>query len=108
VALTSDHEGLPMIVLEALALGVPVVARAVGGIPDVLRQIDPDWLIAEGAAVQIAQRLAAVAARPELRVESSLLPEQFSAETNARAYLALYESFVGAAHGAMPARVARG
>jgi glycosyltransferase involved in cell wall biosynthesis len=34
--LTSDHEGLPMVVLEAMALRVHVVSRAVGAIPEVL------------------------------------------------------------------------
>ena len=34
--ITSDHEGLPTNLLEALALGRPVVARAVGEIPLVL------------------------------------------------------------------------
>ena len=35
--ITSDHEGLPMNLLEALCLRVPVIAHAVGGIPKVLQ-----------------------------------------------------------------------
>lgn len=34
--ITSEHEGLPMNLLEALALKIPVISRAVGGIPTVL------------------------------------------------------------------------
>lgn len=36
--ITSDHEGLPMTLLEAMALGTPIISNPVGGIPRVLKQ----------------------------------------------------------------------
>ena len=45
--ITSDHEGLPMILLEAMALKTAVIAHAVGGIPTVLDQGECGVLVSE-------------------------------------------------------------
>lgn len=44
-ALSSNKEGLPIVLLEAMALGCPIVATAVGAVPDVLRKDENAWIV---------------------------------------------------------------
>jgi glycosyltransferase involved in cell wall biosynthesis len=56
VALTSDHEGFPNALLEAMAQGRPVVATRVGGIPELVRD-GVDGHLASLDPADIAARL---------------------------------------------------
>lgn len=50
-------EGMPMVVLEALAAGVPVVATAVEGTPEVIRHGVEGMLAQPGCAISLAEQI---------------------------------------------------
>jgi len=60
LALTSLNEGTPVAVLEALASGTPVAARAVGGVPEMLEGVALACLIDEASPECTAAALAEV------------------------------------------------
>ena len=65
--LPSVNEGTPVSAIEALASGTPVVANRVGGVPDVVRDGVDGFLVEAGDTEGAADRLAQLAADPELR-----------------------------------------
>jgi glycosyltransferase involved in cell wall biosynthesis len=65
--LPSANEGTPVVVIEALAAGCPVVATSVGGVPDVVREGVDGFLVPMGDTEALAERLARLAEDPALR-----------------------------------------
>lgn len=57
VMLTSRHEGLPNVLLEAQSLGIPVVAPNVGGMAEVVEQGVTGWTIKNANAEMLAERV---------------------------------------------------
>lgn len=62
--MTSQFEGLPIALLEAMTLGKPVVATAVGGIPEVISDGQEGRLAPAGAVDQLAQQVLALLTNP--------------------------------------------
>jgi glycosyltransferase involved in cell wall biosynthesis len=63
--ISSDTEGSPNALLEAMAAGKPVVATAVGGIPEIVTHEDTALLVPPGDPGKLAEAMARVLSSPE-------------------------------------------
>jgi glycosyltransferase involved in cell wall biosynthesis len=64
---SGDRDGLPNVVLEAMASGTPVVATDAGAIASVVRDADNGLLVQAGDAAALRRALTALAADADLR-----------------------------------------
>ncbi len=90
----SFQEGLPLAVLEAMACGKPVVASAVGGIPEVVHNGENGLLVSEDPA-ELAGRIVEILSSPELaeRIAANAAANvvaRFSWTRTAERFLPLY------------------
>lgn len=95
--LPSYTEGLPVVVLEAFAAGVGVVATAVGGTPEVVEEGVSGRLVPAGDPAALAHRIIeTVAHEPTLRQFGergrSLVLDRFTFANQRREYEALFET----------------
>jgi glycosyltransferase involved in cell wall biosynthesis len=58
LCLPSRNEGTPNVIVEALACGIPVVASAVGGIPDLIVEGETGLLVPPADVVALSNALA--------------------------------------------------
>lgn len=94
VALTSDDEGTPVALLEALASGVRVVARDVGGVGEVLDDAGSGVLVPEAARPEewaTALKAAMATAPPDAEVRDAVV-RRYSVERLAADVDALYRA----------------
>jgi glycosyltransferase involved in cell wall biosynthesis len=94
--LPSLSEGLPMAVLEAMALGRPVVATRVGGVPEAVEDGVTGLLVPPSDPAAMAAAILKLLRDPELAAQMGTagrerVEREFTLERMSAGYLALYE-----------------
>lgn len=62
LAIPSKSEGMPLVMIEAMIMEIPVIASAIDGM---LEMLSPDWLFPSGDAAGLARRVAEMRSRPQ-------------------------------------------
>jgi glycosyltransferase involved in cell wall biosynthesis len=92
-------ESLPMVILEAMALGKPVVATATGGIPELIKDGQTGLLVPAGDASALAQSIHRLLANPDLAQQLGeagrcRVEEQFSWKNHVQQFEDLYQRLI--------------
>jgi glycosyltransferase involved in cell wall biosynthesis len=94
--LVTNWEGFPLSILESMRAALPVVASAVGGIDEAVREAETGYLVPRGSVEQLRERIATllsdVALRRRLGASGRARFEQhFTLEHAVRKTLAVYQ-----------------
>jgi glycosyltransferase involved in cell wall biosynthesis len=99
-ALSSDFEGTPLFLFECMAHDAPLVATAVGGVPDVIDNGSSGILVPPRDPRALADGLAGLLADPDRRAALSAAArrrlDDFKIDVIAGRFADLYEELVGA------------
>jgi glycosyltransferase involved in cell wall biosynthesis len=99
LVLLSRWEGLPMVVLEAMERGLPVIASDVGGLPEMIIDGVNGYLVSAGNVAALARRLQAIINSPDVLRSLGINARQkiidgYSIDRVAQQHLDLYRSLI--------------
>lgn len=94
-----DRDGLPTILVEAMALGVPCISTRVVGIPELIRDRDTGLCVEPESATQLADAIADLLARPDeglrlARNARALIEQEYDARKNTRLLRSMFEDSI--------------
>lgn len=97
--LSSREEGLGMVIMEAMACGIPVVATDCGGPATLITNGRNGFLVDVGDSVMMANRIKMLLQKPELRkmfIDNSLksVKDKFEAKKSIQKFVNVYKSLL--------------
>jgi len=98
--LSSRREGLPNVLLEAMAIGVPILSTRVAGVPGLISQDENGWLVDCGDENRLAELLGRLVSDPQTchrlgTAGRATVERRFSFEERARKQCDLYKQLLG-------------
>jgi glycosyltransferase involved in cell wall biosynthesis len=96
-----DADGIPTVLIEAMAMEIPVVATRVSGIPELVVDGETGLLVAPDDAAALAEALARLLRDQDLawrlaRAGRELVVSQYNGETSARQLCGLFAAAIAA------------
>jgi glycosyltransferase involved in cell wall biosynthesis len=102
-AMSSDFEGTPLFAFECMANGTPLVATAVGGLPDVIQNGRNGLLVAPRQPRELASGITSLLLDPELRSKIATAAgadvEQYTIQKISGRFADLYERLAATSTG---------
>lgn len=103
-ALSSDEEGFGVVILEAMACGIPVVATRSGGPDGIVTEGADGWLVPLDDATAMANRLSLLCQDPHLNKAMGLqarktIEARYAEEVAAQELLAVWDRLLAKAEG---------
>jgi len=96
LVLASSREGWPNVLLEAMACGTPVIATAVGGVPEIVTSTEAGVVVEERSAPALARAVRELSVRPRERAATRRFAEQFGWEATSKGQLQLFRQVLAA------------
>jgi glycosyltransferase involved in cell wall biosynthesis len=104
VAPGGDRDGIPVVLMEAAAAGLPLISTDVSGIPELVRHNETGWVTPAGDVAALARAMITLGSDPRLRNRlgqnaRALVEAEFSIESTAARLVDVFRSVRGCHRG---------